>query len=259
MSTPYKAVTDISSLEYTIPEIDFACVDNITLHPLEIIKDISYNHRIVLADIDISANVFKKMFYDIQKPVETFNTFTNSFMDYKFQLLPAPPTATDVSYVIDGKTYLYYADLSKYISILSPTRQKYQTGDIFCLQDELVENIILDLRSINTNYEKLINTCSFIDFNKEVTDLKTLNDVIPSSNVSLDFCALDWSNVLELIRCEYDDVIEQNAPKFAILMMTLIFKTTINIRMPEMDYFVSTTEVKLRYKIDFNELPEFHV
>ena len=42
-------------------------------------------------------------------------------------------------------------------------------------------------------------------------------------------------------------------------MMTLVFKTTMNLHMGvgDNDTFVSTTEVKLRYKMDFAELEEF--
>jgi hypothetical protein len=260
--TSYKAKTDIRALDYPIPEIDVACFDNIAIQSqLEIIKDPSYCHSVILDNIDISANVFKKLFYNSQKTNTTFNTFTNSFNDYYFQLLPAPPTAIDVSYNIDGTTYFYYLNLSTYISIFSPSRTIYQSGETFCLQDEILDNILEDLTSINPNYSQLFNTCSFIDFNKEVTNLKTLNDIIPSSNLSLESCSLDWSNILELARCEYDDPehaeTPSSTPKYVILMITLIFKTTVNLHMEDCEFFISTTEVKLRYKMDFNELPEF--
>jgi len=255
-----SCVTNISITDYSIPEIDFACFDNIQTQSLSIVNDISYNHIVVLADIDISANVFKKIFYDLQKTTTTFNTFTNSYFDYFFSLLPTPPTAIDVLHTINGKPFYYYKDLSYYISLLTPTRRIYRTDEIFSLQDEILNNIISDLRSINPKYEKIINTCSFIDFNKEVTNLKTLNDIIPSSSMSMDYCALDWSNILELVRCEYNDTVYGPAtgdPKYAILSMTLIFKTTININMADIDYFVSTSQVKLRYRINFDELAEF--
>jgi len=134
----------------------------------------------------------------------------------------------------------------------------------------LLDNIIKDITSINPMYAKMINTCSLIDFNNEVTNLKTLNDIIPQ-NLSLHHCALHWNSILEIVRAEYDEddavdcsgnpITTSNtifsAPKLAILMITLVFKTNVNLEMADCERFVSTTEVKLRYRVDFNEIAEF--
>jgi hypothetical protein len=278
----YKAITSLNALDYQIPEIDVAYFDSyIVDSSLSILQDISYCHRIVLSNIDISANVFKKIFYDQVTSTPTFNTLTNSYTDRTFRLLPPPPSAVDVTYVIYGEPAPrgYYSYLSKYISILPPARTIFQTGESFSLHDEILDNIIADLKiaTSNPSYEGLFNTCSVIDFNEEITGLKTLNDIIPKTDGGEPECALRWNSILEMVRSEYDDVDENitrdenNLPvpgtvntitdpnKYAILMMTVVFKTTMNLNMGggESDSFVSTTEVKLRYKMNFSELPEF--
>lgn len=275
----YAQMTNIYAYDYPIPEIDIACFENITLNAsLNVIQDPSYCHKVVLDNIDISANVFKKLFFDTQDGSITYNTFTNSYVDYIFRLLPTPNPYINPGYTIDGKTYYYYDNssnvlpsLSSYISILPPMRSMYMTEETFSLQDELLDNIIEDVRSINPIYATLINTCSLIDFNDEVTNLKTLNDIIPQ-NLSLDHCALHWNSILEMVRAEYDeddDAVDcsgnpvesgnniNSSPKLAILMITLVFKTNVNLEMSDCTHFISTTEVKLRYRVDFNELAEF--
>lgn len=277
----YKAIASLNALDYQIPEIDVAYFDSYVVDSsLSIIEDVSYCHRVVLANIDISANVFKKLFYDQSVSVPIFNTLTNSYTDHTFGLLAPPPSVVDVSYAIFGTTpKFYYADLSQYISLLPPARTVFQTGESFSLHDQILDNIIADLKlaTFNPNYEGLFNTCSVIDFNNEISNLKTLNDVIPRTTGGVPECALRWNSILEMVRSEYADVdlnvtrdaseniisgsvnTIMDSEKYAILMMTLVFKTTMNLHMTldDNDSFVSTTEVKLRYKMNFAELEEF--
>jgi hypothetical protein len=280
MPITYKAITSLNALDYEVPEIDVAYFDSYVVDSsLSIIEDVSYCHRVVLANIDISANVFKKLFYDQSVSVPEFNTLTNSYEDHTFGLLQPPGSVTDVSYTIFGESEPrgYYGFLSKYISLLPPARTIYQTGDSFFLHDQILDNIIADLKlaTFNPSYEGLFETCSVIKFNNEITRLKTLNDVIKGPVDA--HCALTWNSILEMVRGEYADVDpNQNhdasgnvisgsvnnimdSHKYAILMMTLVFKTTMNLGMGvgDNDSFVSTTEVKLRYKMDFAELEEF--
>ena len=281
MSNTYKAIASLNALDYQIPEIDVAYFDSYVVDAsLSIITDVSYSHTVVLANIDISANVFKKLFYDQSVDVPTFNTLTNSYTDHTFGLLNEPSSPVDVSYSIFGEPELrgYYGFLSKYISLLPPARTIFKTGDSFSLHDQILDNIIADLKlaTFNPTYEGLFNTCSVVEFNDEITGLKTLNDVIIPSGTS-STCALKWNSILEMVRSEYADVdVNQtrdasdnlisgsvneimDSHKYAILMMTIVFKTTMNLHMGvgDNDTFVSTTEVKLRYKMDFAELPEF--
>jgi len=280
-TTTYKAITSINALDYQIPEIDVAYLNSYVVEAsLNIMDDIPYSHRVVLSNIDISANVFKKLFYDIAIPTDTYNTLTNSYNDYIFSLLPAPTSVVDVSYSIYGEPSLrgYYGFLSQFISILPPARTVFQTRESFSLHDQILDNIIADLKlvSSNPNYEGLFNTCSLIDFNQEITGIKTLNDIIPNTNGD-DNCSLQWNSILEMVRSEYADIdVNQtrdasdnlisgsvnaimDSHKYAILMITIVFKTTMNMHMGigDLDSFVSTTEVKFRYKMDFAELPEF--
>jgi hypothetical protein len=278
MANTYKAITSLNALDYEVPEIDVAYFDSYVVDSsLSIIEDVSYSHTVVLANIDISANVFKKLFYDQSIAIPEFNTLTNSYNDHTFGLLEPPASATDVTYTIDGVPRGYYGFLSKYISLLPPARTIYKTGDSFFLHDQILDNIIADLKSatFNSNYEGLFETCSVIKFNNEITGLKTLNDVIKQPVAP--HCALKWNSILEMVRGEYADVDPNenhdasgnvvsgtvnnimDSSKPAILMMTIVFKTTMNLNMGEgdNDSFVSTTEVKLRYKMDFAELAEF--
>lgn len=261
MTTNYAQITNIAAMDLPIPEIDVACFENIQIRsPLEIVPDPSYCHRVVLSDIDISANIFKKLFYDTATTAPNFNTLTNSFTDYIFSLLPAPPTGTDVNYVIPGfpDPVGYYAMLSKYISFMSPHRTKYPSGDPFSLQDDILDHIVLDLNTAYPSFLELFNTCSFIDFNKEMTNIKTLNDLIPSASVNAS-CALNWNNILELVRAEYDEVEDvvsnwTEGEAYAVLKITLVIKTTIVLTAMAVDNIVSTTEVVFRYKVNFSEL-----
>lgn len=261
MTTNYAQITNIAAMDYPIPEIDVACFENLQIQSqLQIVPDPSYCHRIVLSDIDISANLFKKLFYDTSTTTPTFNTLTNSFTDYLFGLLPAPLTGTDITYTIPGFTEPvgYYGMLSQYISLMAPYRKKFPSNDPFSLQDDLLDHIVLDLNTAYPSFLELFNTCSFIEFNKEMTNIKTLNDLIPSASVNPS-CALNWSNLLELVRAEYDEVedsvsnwTETNA--LAILKITLVIKTTLVLTAMEVDNIVSTTEVVFRFKVNFSEL-----
>lgn len=60
MTTNYAQITNIAAMDLPIPEIDVACFEDIQIQSqLKIVPDPSYCHRIVLQDIDISANLFK--------------------------------------------------------------------------------------------------------------------------------------------------------------------------------------------------------
>ena len=256
MSINYAQVTNISALGYAIPEIDVACFENVQIqHQLQIIPDVSYSHHVVLSVIDISANLFKKIFYDTSTTTTIFNEFTNSFTDYIFSLIPPPPTSADIMYTIPGfATQVgYYANITNYISLMPALRTKYPSGDPFYLQDELVDNIIIDMNSTYPAFLQLFNTCSFIDFNQEMTGIKTLNNIIPSSS-SLMHCSLNWGNLLEIVRANHENSITD---AIAILKITLVIKTTLNLTAMAVDNIVSTSEVVLRYKINFSELTQY--
>jgi hypothetical protein len=260
--------TNISAMNFQYPELDIASFENIammTAHPLTIVVDPSYCHRVVLADIDVSANIFKKLFFNTTFTSTTFNTLLGGFDDNRFGLLPAPNTLADANHTLDdaaSTVVQYYADMARYISLLPPARRKYTTNHAFALQDEILDNIVLDLTEAYPAVLELFNTCSFINFNKEMVGLKTLNDIIPSATAS---CALDWGHVLELVRSEYDEVeggVDQwvaNPAKIAILKLTLVMKTTINMAAigAAVDDLISTTEVVFRYRVNFSETVEF--
>ena len=260
--------TNISAMNFQYPEIDVASFENIammTANPLQIVVDPSYCHRVELADIDVSANIFKKLFFNTTFTSTTFNTLLGGFNDNRFGLLPAPNTLADANHTLDdanSTVVQYYADMARYISLLPPARRKYITNHAFALQDEILDNIVLDLQEAHPEVLELFNTCSFINFNKEMVGLKTLNDIIPSASAS---CALDWGHVLELVRSEYDEVengVDQwvaNPAKIAILKLTLVMKTTINMAAmgATADNLISTTEVVFRYKVNFSETTEF--
>ena len=260
MSIFYQQITNISAINYTYPELDIACFEDINIQSQpEIIPDLSYNHRVVLADIDISANIFKKLFYNTAV-TGNFNTLTDSFTDHTFGLLEPPISATDVSHVLDDATNaLYYGKMSQYISLLPPARRKYPTNDAFSLQDELLDNIILDMTAAHPSFLDLFNTCSFIGFTKEMAGIKTLNNLIPSATAS---CSLDWNDILDLVRAEYDEVVDTvnnwtSTNAIAILKLTLVIKTTLNLSAMGVDNLISTSEVVFRFKVNFSETNEF--
>ena len=98
----------------------------------------------------------------------------------------------------------------------------------------------------------------FIDFNKEMTNIKTLNDLIPSASVEAS-CALNWNNILELVRAEYDEIEDEVSnwtenEAYAVLKITLVIKTTLALTAMAVDNIISTTEVVFRFKVNFSEL-----
>jgi len=256
--------TNISAMDYQYPEINVAVFESITmLNPLKIIVDPSYCHRIELADIDVSSNIFKKLFYNTHYVSNTYNNLIGGFEDNSFGILPAPGSKTDVSHtLVDGTTALYYGKMAQFISLLPPARKEYITNNPFSLQDEILDNIVTDLKVAHPTVLDLFDTCSFIDFNKEILGLKTLNDIIKSASSS---CSLDWGEVLELVRIEYDEVeggVDKwvaNDAKIAILKLTLVMKTTVNLSSLGVsgDNIISTTEVIFRYKVNFSDTAEF--
>jgi hypothetical protein len=291
--TRISAITmssDLGTNPNGVPEIDIAVCDNFTFDvSLNITAIPPYTHFVELADIDISANVFKLLFFNIEYTGESsFNTLTNSYVDYVFSLLPPPPTSADVQYIVpvnvNGTTiiptspnYNYYTpnagkpSLSHYISILSPSLKVQYTGVTFSLSNTVLDNIVDDLTIAAPGFADLFNTMDFIDFNRDVTNLKTLNDIIPASDTPIGtnhiganmVNSLNWNNILELVRAQYDNEYRRDisnnmwldSDMFAVLKITLIFKTHINL--VSANSFTSTSQVKLRYKINFKDLECF--
>lgn len=262
MSIRYSDITTISALNLPIPEIDVACLDNVMIQSqIQVIPDPSYSHKVVLVHLDISACLFKKIFYDTPLITDRFNQLTNSYTDYLFGLIPAPPTSTDIIYDVPGyPTQVgYFSHLLKYISML--TRKEYPSNAPFSLQDTILDNIAMDLASAYPSFLSLFNTCSFITFIKEMTNIKSLNDIISSASSPMT-TSLNWSNILELVReeyCEIENGVNQwtNTDAYAILKITLVVKTTINLSAMSVPNIVSITEIVFRYNINFSETPEF--
>lgn len=260
----YCDITTITAIDLPIPEIDVACFENIMIQTqLQVIPDPSFCHHIVLATIDISANLFKKIFYDTQITSQSFNILTNGYSDFVFGLIPPPPTATDVNYTIAGfsSPVGYYSQLLQYISLLSPARALYPSNNPFSLQDTILDNIALDMNSAYPAFITLFNTCSFINFNQEMTNIKSLNNIIASASSPVS-CSLNWNNILELVREEYSEVengVNQwtNTNAYAVLKITLVIKTTINLSAMAVPNIISTTELVFRYNINFSETAEF--
>ena len=258
----YSDITTIAAMDLPVPEIDIACFEDVMIQSqIQVVPDPSFFHSITLANIDISANLFKKIFYDTPTTMIAFNQLLNSYTDYTFALIPAPPTSTDITYTIPGfsSPVGYYSHLLQYISLL--IRKEYQTNNPFSLQEILLENIATDLTSAYPSFLSLFNTCSFIAFIKEMTNTKSLNDLIPSAS-SQTSTSLNWSNILELVRQEYNEVIDgenqwTNNAAFAVLKITLVVKTTINLTAMTVPNIVSTTEIVFRFNINFSELAEF--
>jgi hypothetical protein len=95
-----------------------------------------------------------------------------------------------------------------------------------------------------------------------MTNIKSLNDLIPSASTQTTSTSLNWSNILELVRQEYNEVIDgvnqwTNDSAFAVLKITLVVKTTINLAAMTVPNIVSTTELVFRFNINFSELAEF--
>jgi hypothetical protein len=262
MPIRYSDITTITALDLPVPEFDIACFDDVSIQSqIEVIPDPIFFHSITLANIDISANLFKKIFYDTPTTTIAFNQLTKSYTDHVFGVIPAPPTSTDITYNIPGfsNPIGYYSHLLQYISLL--IRNEYQTNNPFSLQEILLENIAADLATAYPSFLSLFNTCSFITFMKEMTNIKSLNDLIPSAS-SQESTSLNWSNILELVRQEYNEVVGgvnqwTDTAAYAVLKITLVVKTTINLAAMAVPNIVSTTEIIFRFNVNFSELAEF--
>ena len=109
----------------------------------------------------------------------------------------------------------------------------------FCLIDVIMENIEHDL-GVTSN---MFSTCSLISLNSEINAIKTLCD-LSISNV---MCSLKWSDIVNTVRCVYDDTPGAPVPTCAdvILTISVVFMTpTVGVQ-PTIIKFNYCTQVSL--------------
>jgi len=93
-----------------------------------------------------------------------------------------------------------------------------QEGKPFCLIDAILQYIETDL-GITKN---MISSCSLITLNREINSLLTLCD-LSVSNVS---CSLNWSDIINTLKCEFGSQISVTPPLILIISVVFLSPTT---------------------------------
>ncbi len=178
-------------------------VIDVSLNPINIVTDGSA-HLVILDSIDISSNIFHAIFYDSSGD---------------FSLNPN----------YDGLDIL-----KPYVGISNPYRTK-DNGHNFCLIDTIFDNIECDLGVCRTAF----TPCTNIALNKQLAALKTFYDL---GLIKLE-CSLSWSEIINVINCAIDDLVNVPPNIIVDLVISIVFTTpTIG---------VYPTIIKLIYSTDF--------
>lgn len=144
--------------------LDFAVVANDVVTQL-IKQDPTSQYVVELDVIDISENVFKRIF---------FQDITNAF--YVNSIANTDPT------------------LQSFISF----KDRKVLGSHFCLFDEILKNYCKDAQVSEDSF----TPCSLIGLHKQINAIKNLYNVY-QNRTSL--CFLNWDEIVDAVRCENDD------------------------------------------------------
>lgn len=120
--------------------------------------------------------------------------------------------------------------LLNYISFNNVT---FNTGH-FCLVDIIYENIENDL-GLSRN---MFSPCTNIALNKQLNSIKTLLDIVKTSTV---ICSLSWSDIVNTVKCQFDDVEPMPTNPEVLLILTVVFSSPTE--------GVNNTIIKFSYKV----------
>lgn len=149
----------------------------------EVNKQNMLNHIIDLDCITITEAKFKQLFYKC-------NTFA----------IPNVNLNLDE----DLKKYIRF----NYFAIL---------GNNLCLIDEIYKNIENDLGFSR----QMFSTCTNIALNKQINALKTLSDLIYTSDIS---CSLTWDDIVNTTTCQFNEYDPMPKSPQVILTISVVFK-----------------------------------
>jgi hypothetical protein len=91
-------------------------------------------------------------------------------------------------------------------------------GVKFCLVDEIYKNIENDLGISRI----LFSPCTNIALNKQLGSIKSLCDIINSGTI---LCSMNWSEIVNSVRCEFDNVDPINTNPTVVLTLSVVFTT----------------------------------
>jgi len=123
----------------------------------------------------------------------------------------------------------------EYISF-SPCFRSINNGEPFSLLEQIILNIESDLNITRNCFEKT----TLIELSKELSNIKTLANI----NCCNVLCSLNWSNIITILKNEYLDRRSTNPLNQALLVISVIFKTS--------NLDILPTLVKFKYRITEN-------
>jgi hypothetical protein len=125
--------------------------------------------------------------------------------------------------------------LFKYITFLSPWRTLDENP--FSLLNTIISNIECDLNVTRNCF----TTCTLLNLSKEISCIKTLADINCCSVV----CSLTWSNIISIIKENYNLNDNSTYPNFNItFIISVVFKSPNTCVLP--------TIVKFKYEVEIN-------
>ena len=110
-------------------------------------------------------------------------------------------------------------------------------GVNFCLIDEIYKNIEDDL-GIN---RILFSPCTNIALNKQFGSIKSLCDLTQSGTI---VCSMDWSEIVNSIKYEFDNVDPINTNPNVVLTLSVVFTTPttgVNATIIKFNFLTSVT------------------
>ena len=143
--------------------LDFAVV-NTQVNTQLVVQDPSSVYITELDIIDISENIFKTIFFNVNQ------FYVNPLADSDLML-------------------------NEYISFSQNLRTV--GGKHFCLLDVILANYCTDA-GVPQSY---FTPCSLINLNKQINAIKTLYNVYQNKT---GLCSLNWDEIVDAVKCEYD-------------------------------------------------------
>jgi hypothetical protein len=122
--------------------------------------------------------------------------------------------------------------IAEYISF-SPPLRSINNGEPFALLEQILLNIEADLNITRNCFEKT----SLIELSKELSSVKSLADL----NCCNVLTSLNWNNIITILKNEYVNRSSTNPLNQALLVISVIFKTT--------NLDILPTLVKFKYRI----------
>jgi hypothetical protein len=108
----------------------------------------------------------------------------------------------------------------------------------FFLTETIIENIENDLNMSRS----LFTPCSNVALNKQLNAIKTLGDLIKTSS---NLCSLPWSDIVNTVRCKFNDLDPMPVSPSVILTLSVVFSSPTSGVEPTMVKFNYKTQITI--------------